>query len=78
MTIKERCLVGAYTHALSAKEALDTAYRLLSNSNEGDKQAMSILCELDEPLWKLIARLRELVSEATENDKKKVSKDSPT
>ena len=78
MTNEERCLVGAYTRVLSAKDELDTAYRLLAHSNDGDKKAMSLLSAIDEPLWNLIARLRELVSEATENDKKKVSKDSPT
>ena len=71
MTTEERCLVGAYNRVLSAKDELDTAYRLLAHSNEGDKKAMSILCELDEPMWKLIVRLRELVTEATENGKKK-------
>ena len=69
MTIKERCLVGAYTRVLSAKDELDTAYRLLSNSNEGDKKEMSMLCTIDEPLWNLIARLRELVSEAAESQR---------
>ena len=69
MTIEERGLVGAYTHALSAKEALDTAYRLLDAVKIEDKEELKFSGELDMPLESLISRLSKMVSERTDYGK---------